>query len=174
MEVIKALNDSLAYLDAWTKYCISEAVTLQLQRDHEGIETYLDYPIKFLLTRTDSTSVPPINDSILTAKKTDLYKMILERIPSTGSSASSSSNETWQDRMNTDEYNQSLERELRLRQQGYNGAADIERKQRNNWLRGGGYDAYGGGKQVHYKGSKQQQSDLSAIDQYMKEHPDFK
>ena len=76
--------------------------------------------------------------------------------------------------MNTDEYNQSLERELRLRQQGYNGAADIERKQRNNWLRGGGYDAYGGGKQVHYKGSKQQQSDLSAIDQYMKEHPDFK
>ena len=51
----------------------------------------------------------------------------------------------WQDRMNTDEYNQSLERELRLRQQGKKRAAEIERKWRNEWLRGGGYDSYDGG-----------------------------
>ena len=75
--------------------------------------------------------------------------------------------------MNTDEYNQSLERELRLRQQGKKRAAEIERKWRNEWLRGGGYDSYDGGKQVHYKGSAQQQRDLDAIDEYMRTHPDF-
>ena len=53
--------------------------------------------------------------------------------------------------MNTDEYNQSLERELRLRQQGKKRAAEIERKWRNEWLRGGGYDSYDGGKQFTTK-----------------------
>ncbi len=83
------------------------------------------------------------------------------------------SNNASMDRMESDEYNKSLEREMTLRKAGLNEAADIEKAQRQNYVRGGGYDSKDGGKQVHYNGSAQQQRDLDAIDEYMKSHPDF-
>ena len=76
--------------------------------------------------------------------------------------------------MDSDAYKESLERETQLRKQGFDGAADVERNARQDYLRDGGYDSPDGGKQVHYNGSKQQQDDLDAIDKYMKEHPEFR
>lgn len=75
--------------------------------------------------------------------------------------------------MNTEEYNNSLEREMQLRKAGMDNAADMERKARNQYLRDGGYDSRDGGKQIHYNGSKQQEDHLNAIDEYMRTHPDF-
>ncbi|HIY47636.1 MAG TPA: hypothetical protein IAA35_06335 [Candidatus Alistipes faecigallinarum] len=49
-------------------------------------------------------------------------------------------------------------------------AAAIERNARREYMKGGGYTAPDGSKQVHYNGSKEQESDLEMIDAYFNEH----
>ena len=70
-------------------------------------------------------------------------------------------------------YWKSIQREQELKDAGLDGAANIERKDRQNYMRGEGYTSPDGGQQVHYKGSVEQQRDLDAIDEYMRTHPDF-
>ena len=72
-----------------------------------------------------------------------------------------------------DKYWQSIEREQQLKDAGLDGAATIERKDRQKYMRGEGYTSPEGGPQVHYKGSVEQKRDLDAIDEYMRTHPDF-
>jgi hypothetical protein len=50
------------------------------------------------------------------------------------------------------------------------GAATIERNARREYMKGGGYTAPDGSKQVHYKGSQEQKRDLEMIDAYFNEH----
>lgn len=74
---------------------------------------------------------------------------------------------------NDDNYWNSVAREKQLRDAGMDGAANAERNDRLNYMRGNGYSSPDGGKQVHYNGSTEQQRDLNAIDNYQREHPDF-
>lgn len=74
---------------------------------------------------------------------------------------------------NDDNYWNSVAREKQLRDAGLNGAANAEKNDRLNYMRGDGYSSPDGGKQVHYNGSQEQKRDLEAIDQYMCDHPDF-
>lgn len=60
----------------------------------------------------------------------------------------------------------SREREQELRDAGMEGAANIERKARQEYEQGGGYTSTDGGRQVHYNGSREQQNDLRMIDEY--------
>ena len=81
-----------------------------------------------------------------------------------GASSSSST------RVTDDKYWESISREQALQDAGMDGAATIERKARQEYMQGGGYTAPDGSKQVHYKGSKEQKSDLEMIDAYFNEH----
>ena len=47
------------------------------------------------------------------------------------------------------------------------GAATMERNARREYMKGGGYTAPDGSKQVHYKDSKEQKEMLELIDKYM-------
>lgn len=67
-------------------------------------------------------------------------------------------------------YWQSIEREQQLRDAGMDGAANIERNARREYMRGGGYTSPNGGKQIHYEGSREQKRDLDMIDEYFNEH----
>ena len=69
-----------------------------------------------------------------------------------------------------DKYWESISREKALIDVGMEGAAAIERKARIEYMKGGGYTSPDGGKQVHYKGSKEQKNDLEMIDAYFNEH----
>ena len=71
------------------------------------------------------------------------------------------------------EYWQSVSREKYLRDAGLNNAADMERNSRQQYMRGKGYHSPNGGRQIHYNGSKEQQRDLNAIDEYARSHPEF-
>lgn len=73
-------------------------------------------------------------------------------------------------RMEDDNYLESISREQALKDAGMDDAAAIERNARREYLKGGGYTAPDGGKQIHYKGSKEQESDLEMIDAYFNEH----
>ena len=53
------------------------------------------------------------------------------------------------------------------------GAANAERNDRLNYMKGNGYSSPDGGRQVHYNGSTEQQRDLKAIDEYSRTHSDF-
>lgn len=72
-----------------------------------------------------------------------------------------------------DKYWESISREKELKDAGLDGAATIERKARQEYMKGNGYTSPDGGQQVHYNGSLEQQRDLDAIDEYMRTHPDF-
>lgn len=91
-----------------------------------------------------------------------------------------------------DEYWRSINREEKLRDAGLENAADKEKRDRRNRLKGvsSGYSSDpnysptindkgkyhtidGKNKQIQYQGSKEQQSDLNMIDEYSKTHPDF-
>lgn len=63
-------------------------------------------------------------------------------------------------------YWNSVNREQALRDAGLDGAANIERKARQDYMQGGGYTSPYGGRQVHYNGSKEQQEDLRMMDAY--------
>ena len=69
-----------------------------------------------------------------------------------------------------DKYWESISREQALKDAGMDGAATIERNARREYMNGGGYTAPDGSKQVHYKGSQEQKSDLEMIDAYFNEH----
>ncbi len=70
-------------------------------------------------------------------------------------------------RVEDDKYWESVSREQALKDAGMEGAAAIERNARREYMKGGGYTSTDGGKQVHYKGSKEQQEMLELIDKYM-------
>ena len=73
-------------------------------------------------------------------------------------------------RVEDDKYWESIAREHALEDAGMEDAATIERNARREYMKGGGYTAPDGGKQVHYKGSKEQKRDLEMIDAYFNEH----
>ena len=62
-----------------------------------------------------------------------------------------------------EEYWKSVNREKALKDAGMDEAAKIERKARQNYLKGGGYTSPNGGSQVHYQGSKEQQEHLEEM-----------
>ena len=70
-------------------------------------------------------------------------------------------------RVEDDKYWDSIGRERALRDAGMDGAANIERNARREYMKGGGYTSPDGGKQIHYKGSREQKEMLDLIDQYM-------
>lgn len=73
-------------------------------------------------------------------------------------------------RVEDDKYWESVSREQALKDAGMENAATIERNARREYMKGGGYTAPNGSKQVHYQGSKEQKSDLEMIDAYFNEH----
>lgn len=73
-------------------------------------------------------------------------------------------------RVEDDKYWESIGREQALKDAGMDGAAAIERNARRNYMKGGGYTAPDGSKQVHYNGSQEQKNDLEMIDAYFNEH----
>ena len=77
------------------------------------------------------------------------------------------------DYSNDKEYWQSVEREERLRDAGMENAAEIERNSRLDYMQGEGYTSPTGERQVHYKGSAEQQRDLDMIDEWIRNNPDF-
>lgn len=62
-------------------------------------------------------------------------------------------------------YWNSISREQELKDAGLDNAAKIERNSRLDYLKGGGYTSPDGGRQIHYKGSKEQQEDLKKMDE---------
>ena len=62
-----------------------------------------------------------------------------------------------------EEYWKSVNREQALKNAGMDEAAKIERKARQNYLKGDGYTSPSGGSQVHYQGSKEQQEHLEEM-----------
>lgn len=62
-------------------------------------------------------------------------------------------------------YWNSTRREQALKDAGLKDAAKIERNSRLNYLRGGGYTSPDGGRQIHFKGSKEQQEQLRKMDE---------
>lgn len=61
------------------------------------------------------------------------------------------------------EYWKSVNREKALKAAGMDEAAKIERKARQNYLKGDSYTSTTGGSQVHYQGSKEQQEHLEEM-----------
>ncbi|WP_290535796.1 hypothetical protein [Alistipes sp.] len=72
--------------------------------------------------------------------------------------------------MEDEEYLKSIDREQALKDAGMDDAAAIERNARREYIKGGGYTAPDGSTQIHYNGSKEQESDLEMIDDYFNEH----
>lgn len=62
-----------------------------------------------------------------------------------------------------EEYWKSVNREQALKDAGMDEAAKIERKARQNYLKGDGYTSPSGGSQVHYQGSEEQQEHLEEM-----------
>lgn len=73
-------------------------------------------------------------------------------------------------RMEDEEYLKSIDREQALKDAGMDDAAAIECNARREYIKGGGYTAPDGSTQIHYNGSKEQESDLEMIDDYFNEH----
>lgn len=73
---------------------------------------------------------------------------------------------TDQSSYNYDEnYWNSVGREQALKDNGLENAAKIERSSRLDYLKGGGYTSPDGGRQIHFKGSKEQQEQLKKMDE---------
>lgn len=192
VKTIMAINDSCAYVKAYESFSTSEAVYKKLLINDNEVAIFGHKPVSFCIQDSRGNELASINQHDLFDIRYQIFQSVLGFYDSSdislgigNNSFSNSSNNDgrsykgsfsygdWNDRMNTNEYNESLAREIMLKQAGMEEAAKIERTQRIKYLRGGGYDSKDGGKQVHYKGSAQQQRDLDAIDKYMKEHPDF-
>jgi hypothetical protein len=71
---------------------------------------------------------------------------------------------------NDENVTESVEKEQALREMGMDGAANIERRAREEYNDGGGYTSEDGSRQIHYQGSKEQKRDLEMIDAYFNEH----
>ena len=84
-----------------------------------------------------------------------------------GCSSNSSSSSRY---VEDDKYWESIGREQEFRDAGLDGAADIERNARREYMGGDGYTSPDGDKQIHYQGSQEQKRDLDMIDEYFNEH----
>lgn len=62
-------------------------------------------------------------------------------------------------------YWNSISREQALEDAGLEDAAKIERKARQDYMRGEGYTSPDGGRQIHFQGSKEQQEQLEMMDE---------
>lgn len=77
----------------------------------------------------------------------------------------STKNNNTTDRSNDDEYWNSVTRQNELVEMGYDGAANMERNARQEYMRGGGYHAPDGTPQVHFQGSREQAEQLKQMDE---------
>lgn len=75
-----------------------------------------------------------------------------------------STNSSTTNRSNDDEYWNSVSRQKALEQMGYEGAANMERNARIEYMRGGGYHAPDGTPQVNFQGSREQAEQLKQMD----------
>lgn len=193
MSILHAKDDASAYKSAYEAFCKSEAEYSKELKEGTDMTKLEHRPVGFEIRNEDGVEIEPIDvdDVTLWDIKNTAYQSVFgvesfdignkpfeesrrTHYNSDYSRSSKSSSSDWKDRMDSDEYEKSLAREVYLEQIGMKDAAKIERNKRREYLRGGGYDSKDGGKQVHYNGSKQQQDDLNAIDEYMREHPEFK
>ena len=78
---------------------------------------------------------------------------------------SNNSSSTTTDRSNDEEYWNSVARQNELEEMGYDGAANMERNARQEYMRGGGYHAPDGTPQVHFQGSREQAEQLRQMDE---------
>ena len=69
------------------------------------------------------------------------------------------------DRSNDEEYWNSVARQNELEEMGYDGATNMERNARQEYMRGGGYHAPDGTPQVHFQGSREQAEQLRQMDE---------
>ena len=69
------------------------------------------------------------------------------------------------DRTNDDEYWKSISRQKELEDIGMDGAANMERNARQEYIRGGGYHSQDGTPQVHFQGSREQAEQLQQMDE---------
>ena len=76
-----------------------------------------------------------------------------------------SNNSNTTDRSNDEEYWNSVARQNELEEMGYDGAANMERNARQEYMRGGGYHAPDGTPQVHFQGSREQAEQLKQMDE---------
>mgnify|MGYP005877033999 CR=1 FL=1 len=88
-----------------------------------------------------------------------------EATSSSYSSGSSSRRSHSSDRSNDDEYWNSVAREKELESMGYEGAANMERNARHEYMSGGGYHSPDGKPQVHFQGSQEQAEQLRQMDE---------
>ena len=187
VQTLYAKDDDSAYKLAYKEFCISEACygkELKVGKDWSKLE---HRPEKFAVLNENGEMLAFSDEIVLWDIKNSAYQSVfgvepysIEPTPYNSSyrrssySNGSERKDTYRSRMETDEYEKSLAREIYLERIGMKEAAKIERNKRREYLRGGGYDSKTGGKQVHYNGSAQQERDLQAIDEYMKDHPEFK
>ncbi|MDE6792639.1 MAG: hypothetical protein K2J48_06115 [Muribaculaceae bacterium] len=78
---------------------------------------------------------------------------------------SNNSSSTATDRSNDEEYWNSVARQNELEEMGYDGAANMERNARQEYMHGGGYHAPDGTPQVHFQGSREQAEQLRQMDE---------
>lgn len=76
-----------------------------------------------------------------------------------------SNNSNTTDRSNDEEYWNSVACQNELEEMGYDGAANMERNARQEYMRGGGYHAPDGTPQVHFQGSREQAEQLRQMDE---------
>lgn len=76
-----------------------------------------------------------------------------------------STNSSTTDRSNDEEYWNSVARQNELEEMGYDGAANMDRNARQEYMRGGGYHAPDGTPQVHFQGSREQAEQLKQMDE---------
>lgn len=69
------------------------------------------------------------------------------------------------DRTNDDEYWNSVSRQKELEDLGMEGAANMERNARQEYMRGGGYHSLDGTPQVQFQGSQEQAEQLREMDE---------
>lgn len=76
-----------------------------------------------------------------------------------------STNSSSNDRGNDKEYWNSVVRQKEFEEMGYDGAANMERNARQEYMHGGGYHAPDGTPQVHFQGSREQAEQLRQMDE---------
>lgn len=80
-DVIKAKNDTLAYIAAYTKFVISLKVYNDMSKD--GYGEYLDKPIDFVLTNGNGENIKSINFTDKERREQEIYDRIMSQTSST-------------------------------------------------------------------------------------------
>lgn len=83
-KIIEAANDSLAYLEAFTNYCTSEAVYQEMLYLNSDNLQYLDKPLSFSLYDINGNEIPPISDAVLSTIKETVFNDILAKYSTEG------------------------------------------------------------------------------------------